>query len=197
MVFFMFTIVSLYITYRVYDTFIEVKNASVRNKIIFIDEFKKIGYYNHPYTKKNYAEVKKWAESRYSQLEYLKSQDLFYASIMFKHPKHSKEYKQALKAKEDISKIYKEIEFDTIRECFKEIMKIDDLLDSNFKIKEDVYKTHGKLFKSMLNDSFFSKQVAKFTMYLGISSIGTIILTICSIFSCVNLFNIKSLYKYK
>ena len=197
MIFFILTIVSLCITYKVYGAFIEVKDASVRNKIIFIDEFKKIGYYNHPYTKKNYSEVKKWAESRYSQLEYLKSQDLFYASIMFKNPKNSKEYNQALKAKEDISKIYKEIEFDTIRECFKEIIKIDNLLDSNMKIKEDIYKTHEKLFKSMFNDVFFSKQVGKFTIYLAISSIATLLLIIGSIFSCINLLDSKSLYKIK
>ena len=63
---------------------------------------------------------------------------------MFKHPKNSKEYRQALKAKEDISKIYKEIEFDTIRECFKEIMKIDNLIDSNFKIKDEIYDDYIK-----------------------------------------------------
>ena len=193
--FFIITMISIYITYRIYSAFIEVKNASVRNKIIFIDEFKKIGYYSHPYTQKNYNEVKKWAESRYSHLEYLKTQDLFYASVMFKHSKNSKEYKQALKAKEDISKIYKEIEFDTIRECFKEIIKIENLLDNNFKIKEDIYETHEKLFKSMFNDSFFSKQVAKFTMYLTISSITTLLLSIVSIISCINLFKVKSLYK--
>lgn len=195
MIFFIFTIASSCMVYKLYLTFNEVKDASTRNKAIFIDEFKKIGYYNHPYTKKNYSEIKKWAESHYSQLEYIKSQDLFYASIMFKHPKNSKEYRQALKAKEDISKIYKEIEFDTIRECFKEIMKIDNLIDSNFKIKDEIYETHNKLFKSMFNDSFFSKQVSKFTIILSASIMTTVIFAIGSLFYFIKLLPVKSLYK--
>ena len=68
MIFFIFTIASSCMIYKLYLTFNEVKDASTRNKAIFIDEFKKIGYYNHPYTKKNYSEIKKWAESHYSQL---------------------------------------------------------------------------------------------------------------------------------
>lgn len=184
---FLFTLISLCITYRLYSAFKEVKDASVRNKIMFIDEFKKIGYYDHPYTKKNYSAIKEWAESKYSQMEYIKSQDLLYASILFKNPKSSREYKQALKAKEDISKIYKEIEFDATRECFKEIMKIDNLIDSNYKIKEDVFKTHNKLFKTMYNDSFFSKQVAKFTVMLGFSSIISIVTVLFSGMSYIKL----------
>lgn len=195
MIFFIFTIASSCVVYKLYLAFNEVKDASIRNKIIFIDEFKKIGYYNHPYTKKNYSEIKKWAESHYSQLEYIKSQDLFYASIMFKHPKHSKEYKKALEAKEDISKIYKEIEFDTIRECFKEIMKIDNLIDSNFKIRDEIYDSHNKLFKSMFNDSFFSKQVSKFTVLLSTSIIATVLFAVGTVFSIIKMIPIKSLYK--
>lgn len=167
---FIITVFSSYITFKLYSVFKEIKDASVRNKIIFIDEFKEKNYHNHPYTKQNYCEIKKWAESRYPQMEYIKSQDLLYASTMFRNNKNSKEYKQALKGKEEIRKIYKEIEFDILRECFKEIIKIEKFIDDkDYKIKEDAFNDNKKLFKAMSNDSFFSKKITKSMLMLSIS----------------------------
>lgn len=165
---FIITVFSSYITFKLYSVFKEIKDASIRNKIIFIDEFKGKNYHNHPYTKENYSEIKKWAESRYPQMEYIKSQDLLYASTMFRNSKNSKEYKQALKGKEEILKIYKEIEFDVLRECFKEIIKIEKFIDNDYKIKEEAFNNNKKLFKAMSNDSFFSKKITKSMVVLTI-----------------------------
>ena len=57
---FIITVFSSYITFKLYSVFKEIKDASVRNKIIFIDEFKEKNYHNHPYTKQSYCEIKKW-----------------------------------------------------------------------------------------------------------------------------------------
>lgn len=179
---------SIFISCRLYAVFIEIKNASIRNKTIFIEEFKEKGYLNHQYTKENYSLIKKWAESRYPQMDYIKSQDLLYASTIFRNSKNSKEYKRALKGKEDISKIYKEIEFDTLRECFKEIIKIEEFIDSDFKIKEDAFQHNNKLFKSMSNDSFFSNKLTKSMIFLSISLFITII---CFIFTIIPFLKFK------
>ena len=88
---FAITALSLYVTSRMYSVFKEIKNASIRNKILFIDEFKARKYHTHPYTTENYSEIKKWAESKYPKLEYIKSQDLFYTSVMFRNNKNSSE----------------------------------------------------------------------------------------------------------
>lgn len=178
---FIINIFSSYVSYKLYSVFVEIKNASLRNKTIFIEEFKLKGYLNHPYTKENYSQIKKWAESRYPQIEYIKSQDLLYASAMFRNNKNSKEYKQALKGKEDVSKIYKEIEFDTLRECFKEIIKINNFIDKNFKIKEEAFDDNKKLFTSMSNDAFFSKKIINSIIMLSISLFTTFILLILTI----------------
>lgn len=171
---FIVTVFSSYLTYKLYSVFKEIKDASVRNKIIFIDEFKKKKYYDHPYTKQNYSAIKQWAESRYPQMEYIKSQDLLYASTMFRNSKNSKEYKQALKGKEEILKIYKEIEFDILRECFKEIIKIEKFIDDNCNIKEDAFNNNKTLFKAMSNDSFFSKKITNSMVILTISLFITV-----------------------
>lgn len=178
---FIITVFSSYVTYKLYSVFNEIKSASLRNKTIFIDEFKKKKYSEHPYTKKNYSLIKEWVESKYPKIEYIKSQDLLYASTMFKNKKSSKEYKQALKGKEEILKIYKEIEFDTLRECFKEIIKIENFIDKNYKIKQEVFNENKVLFKSMSNDSFFSKKIANYTILLTISSFISIIFFILMI----------------
>lgn len=170
-----------YVTYKLYVVFIEIKNASIRNKSIFIEEFKKKGYLNHSYTEKNYSSIKQWMESKYPQMDYIKSQDLQYTSMLFRNSKNSKEYKQALKSKEDISKIYKEIEFGVLRECFKEIIKIEKFMDENYKLKEEAFNENSKLFKAMSNDAFFVKKIARSTVHLCISlfvSIISIILTL-------------------
>lgn len=178
---------SIYISYRLYAVFIEVKNASLKNKSIFINEFKEKGYYEHEYTKKNYSSIKKWAESKFPQIDYIKEQDLLYASTMFRNKKNSKEYKQALKGKEDISKIYKEIEFDTTRECFKEIIKVENFIDSNYKIKEEAFNSNKKLFTSMSNDAFFCKKITKSIMMLTTSMIVNIITFILMMFPFIKL----------
>lgn len=183
---FIITMFSSYITYKLYSVFKEIKDASIRNKTIFIDEFKEKNYHNHSYTKENYSKIKNWAESKYPKMDYIKSQDLLYASIMFRNSKNSKEYKQALKYKEDISKIYKEIEFDTLRECFKEIIKIEKFIDSNYKIKEDAFENNKKLFKSMSNDSFFSKKIIKITVTLSAFLFVSVISFILMIVSFLN-----------
>lgn len=185
---FIITVFSSYVTYKLYSVFKEIKDASVRNKIIFIDEFKKKDYHNHPYTKQNYSEIKKWAESRYPQMEYIKSQDLLYASTMFRNSKNSREYKQALKGKEEILKIYKEIEFDIFRECFKEIIKIEKFIDNDYKIKEEAFDNNKQLFKAMSNDSFFSKKITKSMIMLTISLFITII---SFIFMIASFFKLK------
>lgn len=176
---FIILVSSLYIAYKLYSVFIEVRNASLRNKIIFIDEFKKNGYMTHSYTVDNYNQIKSWVESSYPQIEHIKNQDLFYASIIFKSSKSSQEYKQAIKYKEDISKIYKHIEFDTLRECFKEIIKIEKLVDENFNISNDVFEKNQKLFKSMHNDLFFRRKISQCTIALSTSIVFS---TISSMF---------------
>ena len=173
----------IYIIYKLYLVFIEVKNASLKNKSIFINEFKNNGYMNHDYTINNYNQIKAYVESMYPQIEYIKSQDLFYASVIFKTSKNSKEYRQAIKYKEDISKIYNQIEFDILKECFKQIIKIEQFIDSNSNIEDEVFDKNKKLFKALTNDLFFSKKVSQCTIALSISTIFTAILSIFIIFS--------------
>lgn len=184
---FIITIFSSYISYKLYAVFKEIKDASIRNKIIFIDEFKKKKYSEHPYTKQNYSAIKEWAESKYPKMDYIKSQDLLYASTMFRNKKNSKEYKQALKGKEEIHRIYKEIEFDVLRECFKEIIKIENFIDDNCNIKQEVFDDNKLLFKSMSNDSFFSKKVVSSTITLAISLFITLICFILIVISFLKL----------
>lgn len=175
------TSISIYISYKLYLVFVEIKNASIKNKTIFIEEFNKKEYQNHHYTKANYNKIKEWIESKYPKIEFIKSQDLLYSSELFKNSKSSKEYQNALKYKEQIKKIYIEIEFDTLRECFKKIIQIEKLIDEG-TIRDDVFEDNKLLFKSMSNDSFFSKKIKNSTISLFISLIVTILLTIYSIY---------------
>ena len=181
-------ICSLYLTYKFYLVFIEIKNASLKNKSIFIDEFKEKGYYEHDYTKKNYVTIKKWAESKFPQMDYIKEQDLLYASAIFRSKKNSKEYKQALKGKDDIAKIYKEIEFDVARECFKEIIKIENFIDSQSNLKNDAFNSNKKLFTSLSNDVFFCKKITKYIVILTISTVSSLLLFILAI---IHFFKLK------
>lgn len=179
------TSISIYVSYKLYLVFVEIKNASIKNKTIFIEEFNKKGYQNHHYTKANYNKIKEWTESKYPKIEFIKSQDLLYSSELFKNSKSSKEYQNALKYKEQIKKIYQEIEFDTLRECFKKIIQIEKFIDNGI-IKDDVFENNKQLFKSMSNDSFFSKKIKNISISLFMSFVITILLIIYNIFILMN-----------
>lgn len=182
---FIITLISSYISYKLYLVFKEVKDASIKNKEIFVEEFKKNNYHNHSYTKENYTKIKEWAESKYPKIDYIKSQDLFYSSVLFKNSKTSLEYKKALKYKEEIKKIYLEIEYDVLRECFKKIIQIDKIIDDNFEINESEFNKNKQIFKGMSNDSFFSKKISKIVICLSSSIVVTLISIIVIILSFI------------
>lgn len=181
---FFVSLVLIYIIYSINGAIVEVKNASLRNKSIFIDEFKKLGYEEHEFTKSNYKNIKNKFESNYPQIEFVKSQDLKYASAIFRNSKNSEEYKNALKGKEDIAKIYREIEFDTLSECFTGIIKVEGINKDSKSINKEFADRNKKLFKAISSNIFFSKKIVKMIKLLFI------VILILIIQICVSLFPI-------
>ena len=114
----------------------------------------------------HYNAIKSRVESNYPQIDYVKSQDLKYASVMFRNGRNSVEYKKALKGKEDISKIYREIEYDALAECFMEIVKVDGIDNEKNSINDEFMSKNTKLFKSISNNIFFSKKIVKMIKFL-------------------------------
>lgn len=130
------------------------KQESFRNKKLFIEEFKKSELNNHNFTRNNYLSIKKWVESKYPLIEYIKKQDLLYSQCIFKEDKSSFKYKYALSGKHDIATLKQEIEFDTLRECFTQICKND----SNFRTNEFLSR-NKRLIVLFTQNIIFTKKI--------------------------------------
>ena len=53
---------------------IKIKKESLKNKLLFIDEYRNSELNNHSYTINNYKNIKKWIENKYPIIEYINEQ---------------------------------------------------------------------------------------------------------------------------
>lgn len=149
---------------------IKIKKESLKNKLLFIDEYRNSELNNHPYTINNYKNIKKWIENKYPIIEYINEQDRLYSQNLFKEEKDSLKYKTALAGKYDIAKLKQEIEFDTLRECFVYICKND----SKYKTKDFLYKNKNLVYLFTQN-IIFTKKITQSSIILSLSFIFAII----------------------
>ena len=147
-----------------------IKTESFKNKILFIDEFKKSELNTHPYTDNNYIAVKKWTESKYPAINYIKEQDTIYTQCLFREEKTSSKYNYALSGKHDIAILKQEIEFDTLRECFTQICKND------INCKNNSFLSRNKNLIFLFTQSIiFTKKIATHFTCIQVSLIIAII----------------------
>lgn len=148
---------------------IKIKKESLKNKLLFIDEYRNSELNNHSYTINNYKNIKKWIENKYPIIEYINEQDRLYSQNLFKEEKDSFKYKTALAGKYDIAKLKQEIEFDTLRECFVHICKNDP----KYKTKDFLYKNKNLVYLFTQN-IIFTKKITQSSIILSLSFIFAI-----------------------
>ena len=167
------SVISIYFIKSINKT----KQESLRNKILFIDEFKKSELNNHSYTVNNYLSIKRWVESKYPALEKIKENDAYYTQCLFKEERSSLKYNCALTGKHDIAMLKQEIEFDTLRECFSQICKND----TNCKSREFLCKNKHLIYL-FTQSIIFTKKISKefkLAMLFTCISLFCLIKTIC------------------
>lgn len=158
---YIFLIISIILTFLMSYSFIYGKKVMLKNKISFINKFKSSDFKKHEYTITNYKNIKKWVKTQYPNIDYIEKEDLNYASVLFRENKESKKYKLALKGKEDIYNLKKEIEFDTYKECFQGILINYPETINIINQQEDI----KKLLKYL---KIYSIQLKKFNFHLKI-----------------------------
>lgn len=155
---------------------IKLKDESIKNKLLFINEFRNSELNNHPYMLKNYNTIKKNIESEYKILNYLEKEDREYTKCLYKENGDSYRYHLALETKYDIKKVKQEIEFDVLRECFIHIYKNEETYQNrNFLIKNKyliLYFTQSLIFNRKIVKSY---KLSFISIFIFIYSIITIL----------------------
>ena len=145
---------------------VELKSESLKNKYLFINEFRNSELNNHPYMLKNYNLIKKNIEDEYKILNYLEKEDREYTKCLYQEDKSSYRYSLSLLTKYDIKKVKQEVEFDVLRECFMHIYKNEEeYQNGKFLVK------NKKLILCFTHSLMFNKKIVNSYKFLFASSI--------------------------